>query len=176
MPSFRSDGEWCYELDVPGVRALVESSGGRVRVFNAQGESLTKAVPELRFLGEDLGVTQVLLDGVLIGKSRPVVRPGRRPPAPRGAARRAPLVFLAFDALHHDGVSLLPRPYTERRSLLASLDLDGTAWKLAPSYEGDGASVRAAAKEQGLPGIVAKKAASGYEPGQTSRNWRAIRA
>jgi bifunctional non-homologous end joining protein LigD len=176
MPSARDDPAWCYELDVPGVRALVESSGGRVRVFSEQGESLTREVPEMRFLGEALGVTQVLLDGVLVGRSVTEVRTRLRASDPRSAARRAPLVFLGFDVLHHDGRSLLPLPYTERRALLESLALDGPAWKTTPSYAGGGPSVRAAAREQNLPGIVAKRATSAYRPGVASKDWRTVRA
>lgn len=176
MPAAREDSSWYYELDVPGVRCLVESGGGRVRVFNQQGESLTRAVPEMRFLGETLGVTQVLLDGVLVGRSPADVQARLRSPDPRSAARRTPIVFLAFDVLHHDGTSLLTVPYTERRGLLETLELNGRAWKLSPSYPGDGAAVRAAAKEQRLPGIVAKRPASIYKPGTRSKDWRAIRA
>jgi bifunctional non-homologous end joining protein LigD len=176
MPSAREDHEWCYELDVPGVRCLVESSGGRVRVFSQQGESLTRAVPEMRFLGEALGVTQVLLDGVLVGRSLEDVRMRLRSPDPRSAARRTSVAFLASDALHHDGVSLLTSTYAERREVLESLELDGRAWKLSPSYRGEGPAIRAAAKEQGLPGILAKRPTSTYKPGTRSKDWRTVRA
>jgi ATP-dependent DNA ligase len=36
--------------------------------------------------------------------------------------------------------------------------------------------VRAAAREQNLPGIVAKRATSAYRPGVASKDWRTVRA
>ena len=66
MPPAKDDGAWRFEFDWPGVRALAEVEGGRVRLFSAQGQALTASFPELRGLGEALGSTQVLLDGVLV--------------------------------------------------------------------------------------------------------------
>jgi bifunctional non-homologous end joining protein LigD len=182
MPAARDDESWCYEPALPGVRALVESSGGRVRGFNGQGEEITRWVPEVRGLGEALGTTQVLLDGVLVAfdpSGRPALERSQarlRSADPRAAARRNPLVYLAFDLLHQDGTPLLTHPYSQRRSALSRLSLDGPAWKVSPSYEGGGPAFRDAARDQGLSGIVAKRATSPYLPGERSKHWRAISA
>jgi bifunctional non-homologous end joining protein LigD len=182
MPPSASGDEWSYELDVPGVRALVEVSGGRVRVFSAQGESLTRALPDLRGLGEEFGLTLVLLDGVLVafsGEGRPApekMRERLRAADARAASRRTAALFLASDVLHLDGDPTLALGHRERRDLLDGLALDGRAWKPSPSYPGDGPAVRAAAREQGLPGIVAKRSTSPYRPGERSKDWRAIKA
>lgn len=66
MPSAREDANWSYEFDWPGYRALVAVDGGRVRVASGEGADISSALPELRGLGEHLGLTQVLLDGVLV--------------------------------------------------------------------------------------------------------------
>jgi bifunctional non-homologous end joining protein LigD len=184
LPSARDDAAWCYELDLPGVRALVEVSGGRVRVFNGRGEELTPSLPDLRGLGETLGATQVLVDGGLVAfdasghpaLERMQARLRLRSADARAAARRNPAVFLAFDVLHLDGRPTLSEPYSRRRELLEELGIDGPAWKTSPSYPGGGTAVRAAAREQSLPGIIAKRADSPYRPGDRSRDWRAVKA
>lgn len=61
-------------------------------------------------------------------------------------------------------------PYAARRELLASLDLEGPAWR-APHHHFVGAEHRlAATAEQGLEGVVAKRLDAAYRAGR-SRAW-----
>jgi bifunctional non-homologous end joining protein LigD len=184
MPSAREDAAWFYEFDWPGFRTLVAVDGGRVRAVSGEGADITSALPELRALGEDLGLTQVMMDGVLVAFD-PTGRPDRdrirsrigvSGSEARSLSRRAPAVLLVSDVLHLDGRSLLDRPYRERRDRLDELALDGPAWKIAPSFAGGGAAVRAAAREQGFGGLLVKRATSVYRPGTESPDWRAVRA
>jgi bifunctional non-homologous end joining protein LigD len=184
MPSAREDGAWSYEFDWPGFRALVAVDGGRVKVFSGEGADVTSALPELRGLGEELGLTQVLLDGVLVAfdaAGRPALdrirsRIGVSGSEARALSRRNRAVHLVTDVLHLDGRATLDLPYRERRDLLDELGLDGPAWQPSPSFPGGGAAVRAAAREQHLTGILAKRSTSAYLPGTPSRDWRAVRA
>jgi bifunctional non-homologous end joining protein LigD len=183
MPTERADPDWCYEFDWPGFRALVGVDGGRVRVSSGEGADVTSALPELRALGEHLGLTQVLLDGVLVAFD-PAGRPdlarirsriGVSSAEARGLSRRVPAVLLVTDLLHRDGRSLLDQPYRERRDQLDELGVDGPAWKPSPSFAGGGPAVRAAARAQRLPGVLAKRADSPYRPGTESPDWRSLR-
>jgi bifunctional non-homologous end joining protein LigD len=184
MPSAREDGAWSYEFDWPGFRSLVAVDGGRVRVASAEGADVTSSLPELRGLGEQLGLTQVMLDAVLVAfdpsgrpdRDRARSRIGVSGSDARGLSRRVPAVLLVTDLLHLDGRPVLGLPYRERRDLLEDLGLDGPAWKLAPSFAGGGAAVRAAAREQRFEGLLAKRAASPYRPGTRSPDWRSVRA
>jgi bifunctional non-homologous end joining protein LigD len=184
MPSAREDADWSYEFDWPGFRTLVAVEGGRVRAVSGEGVEITSALPELRGLGEDLGLTQALLDGVLVAFDRG----GRPDPArlrsrigvsgaeARGLSRQTPAVLLVNDVLHLDVTPVRDRSYRERRDLLDDLALDGPAWKLSPSFAGGGNAVRAAAREQQFSSLLAKRSSSPYLPGRESRDWRAIRA
>jgi bifunctional non-homologous end joining protein LigD len=185
MPAANTDTSWYYEFDWPGYRALVAVDGGRVRVSSAEGADLSSSLPELRSLGETLGLTQVLLDGVLVafdqsGQPSPDrirARIGVTGAPARSLSRRQPVVLLLCDLLHLDGTSLLEQTYLDRRGRLAELGLDGAAWQVSPSFgPGGGAAVRKAAREQGLGGILAKRPHSRYRPGAESGDWRAIRA
>jgi bifunctional non-homologous end joining protein LigD len=184
MPSAREDPSWCYEFDWPGFRVLAGVDGGRVRVLSAEGADVTSSLPELRGLGEQLGLTQVLVDGVLVAfdpSGRPALeriraRIGVTGAQARSLSRQNPAVLLITDVLHLDGRSILEQPYSERRGLLEELALGGPGWKTAPSFAGGGAAVRAAAREQQFAGLLAKRANSPYRPGTRSPDWRAIRA
>jgi bifunctional non-homologous end joining protein LigD len=184
MPSTRDDPAWSYEFDWPGFRTLVAVDGGRVRVQSGEGADVTSALPELRGLGEQLGLTQVLLDGVLVAfdaGGRPSLdrvrsRIGVTGAEARSLSRRVPAVLLVTDLLHLDGRPLLDRPFRERRDQLTGLGLDGPAWKPAPSLAGGGAAVRTAAREQHFAGLLAKRSNSPYRPGSASPDWRSVRA
>ena len=84
---------------------------------------------------------------------------------------------MVFDLLHRGDTSFLDRPYDERRRALADLDLDldGAAWSVPPSIDGDGPTILASSQEQGLEGIVAKRLSSQYLSGRRSRDWLKIK-
>jgi bifunctional non-homologous end joining protein LigD len=99
----------------------------------------------------------------------------RDPAAVRRLADRVPVLYYVFDVLYVDGESLLQLPYTERRGRLEDLDLGTATWRVPPSFRGPAADVMAASAEHGLEGIVAKRQASTYRPGQRSPDWRKVK-
>jgi bifunctional non-homologous end joining protein LigD len=144
------DEGWCYEVRFGGTRVLARVDGGRVELLDAQSVPLPERHPELAGLGATLGSTAVLLDGEI----------GGTPPG-----------LWINDLLYVDGRDCLELPYSERRALAESLPLTGPNWRLAPSYPGGGAAVLAAAAEQGLPAVLAKRADSPYRPGGGGGDW-----
>jgi bifunctional non-homologous end joining protein LigD len=62
-------------------------------------------------------------------------------------------------------------PYTERRLRLEELGLKGGNWQTPSYHVGDGNALLAAAKAQGLHGVVAKRLDSAYSQGRRSRDW-----
>lgn len=178
----RNDDRWSYEVGWGGARVLVAVYGGRLTVTEHTGRAVT-SYPELRGLGLQLGSTQVLLDGEVVvltdEGTQDTTRLASRADSPKpGAAllRTAPVQFVAYDVLHLDGESLLPHGFDERRHALESLSLTGSHWQTAPAFRGGGKAVRDAARERGLPAIVAKRRDSPYRPGRRSDDWRSIPA
>ncbi|MGH3566622.1 MAG: non-homologous end-joining DNA ligase, partial [Pseudonocardia sp.] len=143
------DTGWWWQVCFGGYRVIVRVEGGRAQVLDADGADRTPDLPQLRGLGTDLGTTQVLLDGEL----------------------SAPSDLWIGDLLHLDGRDCTDLPYTERRALLDGLPLVGPHWRVAPVYPDAGPAVLAAATEQGLPAVVAKRASSPYVPGRRSEDW-----
>jgi len=144
------DSNWCYEVRFGGTQVMVRVAGGRVTLTGPDGAELTKRYPEVAGLGASLGATEALFEAEI----------GGTPPG-----------LWITDVLHLDGRDCLPLPYTERRALADALPLAGLRWRLSPSYPGGGASVVAAAAQQNLPSVVAKRADSAYHPGQRTPDW-----
>ncbi len=84
--------------------------------------------------------------------------------------------FLASDVLWLDGLSTVDEPYARRRELLDGLGFTGPRWQTPPSFTGGGRFVREAAREQRVPGILAKRLDSAYRPGKRTRDWLALPA
>jgi bifunctional non-homologous end joining protein LigD len=174
------DEHWAYEMKWDGVRALVSVEGGRITITSRNDRDVTVSYPELRALGEQVGSTQVLLDGEIVSfddNGRPSFGrlQQRMHVASAASARRLaesdPAVYLIFDLVHLDGRSLLKVPYTQRRELLEGLDLAGKSWQTPPAFEGDGAHAVQASRQQGLEGVVAKRLTSRYTPERRSGDW-----
>ncbi|MDT5041559.1 MAG: bifunctional non-ous end joining protein LigD [Actinoplanes sp.] len=167
---------WSYEFKWDGVRVLAAFSGGSPHLYARSGSTVTTAYPEISslFLADDS-----LLDGemvVLDASGRPsftalaermhVRDPGR-------AARLAatlPVTYMIFDVLRLAGENLMPLPYAQRRARLENLDLGAGHWMVPPVF-GDGPATSAAAQENDLEGVVAKRLDTPYLPGTRSPDW-----
>ena len=172
------DDDWAYEFAWGGLRTMLLVSGGRVTAHDETGADVTGRYPELHKLGEELGATEVLLDGEVVvvkdGRPHPELLEERRR-ADDNAARRlkkhCPVFFFAYDVLHLSGRSTLELPYTERRELLDGLDLAGQFWQVPQYFPGNGEAVLGASRQHGLPGVYAKRADSTYQPGGGKPDW-----
>ncbi len=141
-----------FEFAWGGRRVLAYAEGGRVRLTDADGADVTREYPGLRGLGEQLGARSAVLDGEITDAA-------------------GPSTYVIFDLLYLEGRTLFDEPYRRRRELLDGLGLVGPHWQTAPSFTGADAAVRQVARERGLPGVVAKRLDSRYEPGTASEAW-----
>ncbi len=167
---------WSYEFKWDGVRVLSEFDGGPPRLFARSGATVTLAYPEISPLVLPPGT---LLDGEMVvfdAAGRPsftalAERMHVREPA--RAARLAvtlPVTYMIFDLLRYAGEDLMHLPYARRRARLEELDLAGPNWMVPPVFT-DGAATEAAARENRLEGVVAKRLDTPYVPGLRSPDW-----
>ncbi len=81
---------------------------------------------------------------------------------------------MLFDLLEVDSTSLLEVPLGERRRRLLELVRPGPRVQVSPQFE-DGEALLAAAREQELEGVVAKRVDSRYRPGRRSPDWQKVK-
>ncbi|MGD9526986.1 MAG: DNA polymerase ligase N-terminal domain-containing protein, partial [Pseudonocardia sp.] len=136
---------WWQQIRFGGRRVVVRVDGGRAEILDPDGTDLTADLPQLRGLGPALGATPALLDAELAGSP----------------LRTADLWI--GDLLYLDGRDTAVLPFTQRRELLEGLPLSGPHWRVAPAFADAGEAVLAAAREQGLPGVVAKRGDAPYD-------------
>ncbi|XVQ13563.1 DNA polymerase ligase N-terminal domain-containing protein [Spirillospora sp. CA-255316] len=144
-----------FEFAWGGRRLLAYVEGGRSRFTDGRGREVAGPAGLGSRLGAALGARPAVLDGEL-------------------AEVEGQETYLLFDLLHLDGRSLLDEPYERRRELLDDLDLNGPRRQTSPWYPGEADAVRKAARAQGLPGVLAKRLDSPYEPGKRSGAWRYV--
>jgi bifunctional non-homologous end joining protein LigD len=173
------DDAWGYEMDWAGLRVFCYVDGGRARFGD-----VTELFPELRPLGEKLAPIECVLDGSIVafdGDSR-VAADALEPrlkasggTAIRRLASQKPVQYLVTDLLWLDGTSTVDFPYTQRRELLDGMGLEGPRWQTPPYFPGGGTFALQASREQGLPGVLAKRLDSPYLPGKRTRRWLSVK-
>ncbi len=176
----RDDGRWAYEVKWDGVRAVAYSQPGELRLESRSLKDITDSYPELYRLGDALGSHSAVLDGEIVafddaGRPSFAALSQRIHTPTRARAKRqakdTPVTYMIFDVLWLDGHSLMDQPYEARRDLLKAMELSGERWQTPEHTVGDGAALLAAATEQGLEGVVAKRLDSTYGPGSRSSEW-----
>src|SRR5499433_573775 len=178
-----SDSSWLFEIKYDGVRVLASRAGDEVELRGRSGQLFTARYPEVTAALHALPLQSFVLDGEIValderGRSsfqRLQERMGLTRPADIERARsEVPVSAAFFDALSLEGRDLRRLPLEARKECLKLL--------LPPRgvvYYGDhvvehGAAFLAAACEQGLEGVVAKKRDSPYV-GKRSRDWLKIK-
>ncbi len=178
------DRSWAFEFKWDGIRAVVFSEGGSIRIVTRNQEDVTRRYPELRAISEALGSYAAVLDGEIVA-----LGPGGTPSFEQLQQRmgltseteirrqrsQVPVVYMAFDVVYLDGRDLRSRPYLERREHLLRLALAGPHWQTPEHRVGDGAAMLEGSSRAGLEGIMAKRVDSLYESGRRSGAWLKIK-
>jgi bifunctional non-homologous end joining protein LigD len=176
----RDEDRYAFEIKWDGIRALVYSEPGRMRIEGRSLTDVTAQYPELRPLNRALGSRSAVLDGEIVAldeRGRPNFGRLQQRMHLTGDTRikrrskELPATYMIFDLLHLDGHSLMELPYEERRARLDELGLDGAAWRTPSAHPGHGRALLEASAEQGLEGVVAKRLDSPYEPGRRAATW-----
>lgn len=176
--------EFLFEIKWDGYRCLA-FVGDVVFLQSRGGLDMSPWFPELAAALRALGEVPALLDGEVVAwrDGRPdfaaLQRRARlrRPEAIRAAAARDPVSLIAFDLLVAGGRDLTRLPCEERRGQLHRIVAPAaTAGRVTCSEAviARGRSLYEAARRVGLEGIVAKRRASRYRPGERSRDWLKI--
>ncbi|MCS7006611.1 MAG: hypothetical protein NZL88_03545, partial [Gaiellaceae bacterium] len=161
---------WVYEPKWDGFRALARVESGRTVLTSRAGKDLGARFPRVaRALSRALRARDAVLDGEICALDEQ--RRSRFGLLQRGEGA---LVFVAFDVLEVDGEPLLDLPLRDRRARLEVMVVPSGSVLVSPQFE-DGEALLAAAREQRLEGVIAKRLDSRYQPGRRSPDWRKVK-
>jgi bifunctional non-homologous end joining protein LigD len=186
-----------YEPKYDGIRALVlvapARNGATARIWSRNGNEKTSQFPEVVTVLEAAGAKlkqPVVLDGEIVAldeRGRPAGfqrLQGRMhllaDKDVRKAQQAQPAVFIAFDILQDGRDDLTRLPLTARRTRLETVmralraNAGGTI-RISEQVAADARAMYSRAEKEGWEGLIAKEAASLYEPGRRSPAWRKIK-
>ena len=166
--------QWTFEIKFDGYRCIAVKRGSEVTLFSRNEKVLNKrfqkVVDALALLGGDF-----TLDGELVAFD-PQGRPSFRL-LQNNQSAALPVYFYAFDLLNRDGEPLVSLAIERRRELLERLlAAHEDPLRLSPLLRAPSGQVLEAVRKLGLEGVVGKRIASTYEPGERSGAWIKHRA
>ena len=172
-----SDPNWLFEIKWDGVRALARIENGDLSLRSRNGIDITKRYPELAPFPNALAAGEAILDGEIVAldaqghSSFEQLQERMHVRAPsESLVAKMPVVYFAFDLLYCDGYDLRGAPLLERKQLLQRLLFTTERLRYADHQLGHGKELFALAEQNGLEGIVAKRADSPYISDR-SPNW-----
>ncbi|MGQ5656471.1 non-homologous end-joining DNA ligase [Streptomyces sp. NPDC003631] len=172
-----SDGtEWIFERKLDGVRALVVREAGRVVLLSRSGRRLNDTYPEIveELAAQDCA--DFTADGEIVafsGGRTDFSRLQRR----MGLTRRRDIeasgvgvTYYLFDLLRLEEADTRRLPVRTRKSLLRRALAYRSPLRLTTHRNKGGAELLAEACDRGWEGLIAKRAASTYQP-RRSADW-----
>src|SRR5882762_750592 len=164
-----SDPNWLFEIKWDGIRALARIENGALALRSRTGVDIAKRYPELASLPNALAARKAILDGEIValdaqGRSNfERLQDRMHEPAPsESLVTQIRVVYFAFDLLYCDGYDLREAPLLERKQLLQRLLYTSERFRYADHQLEHGKELFALAEQNGLEGIVAKRADSPY--------------
>ena len=172
-----SDPNWLFEIKWDGVRALARIENDALTLRSRTGVDMDKRYPELASLPDALAARQAILDGEIValdtrGHSDFELLQERmhvRAPS-ENLLSRVPVVYFVFDLLYCDGYDLRETPLLDRKQLLYRLLRRSEQFRYSDHQLEHGKELFGLAEQNGLEGIVAKRADSPYV-GNRSPYW-----
>jgi bifunctional non-homologous end joining protein LigD len=164
-----SDPNWLFEIKWDGVRALARIEDGALALRSRNSIDITKRCPELASLPDALAARQAIIDGEIVAldaqghSSFELLQERMHVRAPsENLFAQIPVVYFAFDLLYCDGYDLRESPLLERKQLLQRMLFTSERFRYADHQLEHGKELFALAEQNGLEGIVAKRADSPY--------------
>lgn len=160
------------EIKFDGYRAIAVLNGGRVDLWSRNRKPITTDFPEVAAELAKLRCRSAVLDGEIVvldafGRSRFQLLQNRC-----DSRTAAAVIYFVFDLMQRNGRTLVPLPLGERTSELAALvgKRKGHV-QVSPVFMVEPSELFAAAKQNGLEGIIVKRQESRYEPDRRSGAW-----
>lgn len=180
--SLGSVSDWQVEWKWDGIRAQIVRRRGSIYIWSRGEDLVTEQFPELVAVAHRLPENTVL-DGEILAWNEQGVLPfaalqtrlGRKKLTAK-LLEKAPVRYLAYDLLEHQGVDIRALPLLERRQRL-----DSVLANLPPVFERDSpiraaswedlASLRTESRRRNVEGLMLKRLDSEYGIGRQRGTW-----
>jgi DNA ligase D-like protein (predicted ligase) len=175
---------WVYEPKLDGVRVLVYSNGGHIRLFSRNRKPLEGAYPELVDALSFAVRGDAVLDGEVVA-----VDPGtgqssfsrlqrrmqlRDEFKARASSGDVPVELYLFDCMFYEGIDLTNLPLVDRKAVLRDVVWYDDPIRFTPFRTTGSAAMFREACAKGAEGIIAKRAESRYASAR-SPDWLKIK-
>ena len=177
-------GEVTVEPKYDGLRVLIHYKKCKwVKAFTRNLNDISQMFPELEKLSLAVNAQELILDSEAVGLDETTKKLAdfqttmqrRRKHDIEGSALKIPLIFNIFDVLYVDGKNLMDEAYLNRRKILQKIVSETKIFKITPFVvTSDPKIIEGEYKKhinQGLEGIMVKKANTAYVPGRTGYRW-----
>jgi bifunctional non-homologous end joining protein LigD len=165
--------DWLFEVKWDGYRAVSYVSGGEVEMRSRRGNDFTE---KFQRVAREIQKAMKTPDCVIDGEVCALDENGRASFSEmQQLGPTTSLVYYVYDLLEVDGNPIVDLPIEERRARLEDLlDRRNKTVRLSEFFD-DGEALLAAAQEQGLEGVVAKRIGSRYLLGKRTRDWEKVK-
>jgi DNA ligase-1 len=174
---------WEYKYD--GARVQIHKQGAIVSIFSRRLSDVTESLPDVvETVKQNIQADTTIMEGEVVALDsagypiafQHLMRRFKRTKEIVGMREKIPLTLYLFDILFLNGESLIAKPYTERRQILAQnsgkiILSNQTVTEQQLQAEGFLKEALAAGHE----GLMAKKLDSPYTPGRRGKRWLKIK-
>ena len=166
---------WLYEIKWDGYRALAYLKNGKAELRSRSNLSYNEKFITIVDALKEWNVNTVI-DGEIIAVNENVTADFQALQSFAKKGGKAVLVFYAFDLLWYDGKDYTKLSLLERKRILQSIiPADDPVIKYSDHIIGEGKAFFEVALNNGLEGIMAKKADSVYTIDYRSKSWLKIK-
>jgi bifunctional non-homologous end joining protein LigD len=167
------NGDWLFEIKWDGYRAISEIKNGEVKLYSRNGNSFLGSYPPVVDALAKIR-HNVVLDGEIVVLNEDGVSDFQKLQHYEDNTQY-PLCYYIFDVLFIDGKKTTALPLIERKQLVRKIIPKSAVLKYSDHIIGKGKDFFAAAQQQDLEGIMAKKADSEYHEGTRTNEWLKIK-
>lgn len=165
---FEDEG-FITELKLDGIRLILSKFDDRVKLYTRHNNEISSKFPELLQVNIREGT---VLDGEIIVTDQQG-KPNFEAMMQRFQSKKSEhnIQYCVFDVIYHKGQKVTHLPLHERKELLEEIVEDSNLICKVKWMYGNGPAYFELVKQQGLEGIVQKKANSKYQIGKRSHDW-----
>ena len=170
------DPDWFFEPWWPGTSTLAYIEDGRVRLQTEHLADPMVAFPELASICGQFRDDGLIVEGALLvldddGRPDEELLRGR---LAGHTEQHGVAALVASDLLYASGQAQTDLPFSERRSRLARVLVDGDRCVISRGLRGEGTTLAEAIGPMGLTEISARLLAAPYRPGARDESWLRI--